>query len=1581
MGKQIFNIKGMMRDLDPAKTPNQYAYEIRNLRLTAQEDTTMLALVSEKGNAQYQIIDYGGDPATIQGVIIGYCVLHNYLTIFTHDENDPKAPDRIYRLEMDSMTMTSLLLYAGDLGFGEDGVNIEAIGIYENQDLQKVYWIDSVHQPRFINIVADTAIMSNWSDTSFDFTPIINMNETVEVKKAQYNGMFNAGTIQYILTYYNRNGQQTAAFYQSPINYIAPDSRGAAPDETVNNSFAVRVWNPDTIYDYVRVYSVFRSSENGTPVCKKVMDMKTSNVSSELVNYNEYTMSGGTMTSVPYQLVPLGTANSLHILNSSNVEVDIEDFLLFREGETSYYSLDWHYCALIIPFSDPSTATKIQAATNERMSIWVYNNSTAGINREGTTLLNKWEGVSIQQIVNQRSVPYLECIDNGLFGEVVDYSEILYAGGTNIIPSTMAQKSQTLFFGNYKTVGIEKGEEQIIKDHSTIHFGYSNYEVPKGQIGSYYMYDNQLDKSAKEITEFKGGETYHFGIMLQRSDGSWTSVIPIGSAKNTYYPRDKADNAETFNPVKAYITFDDTAMAVVNAYVAVKVVRLNSVPSVVNQGVVCPTVFNKDREDNLPYCQSSWFFRDVCYDGSAPHKTQNRHNANIRDIVNGSCAEIQGSSQSEIDYYNNSVSLEDVDMFVDWNTLTLHSPDIEWGEVPDFNYRMRIVGVLPITSGITSMSMTYGPPKALLSDNFLYQPIVHNNLDAASYEIELADFMYKDEVPGGNQYYGAGTYLFKVYPWHANRSLTYNMSGGEDDNEYAILETKVMASLRESAYSKYIEVRDYNITGLSIYQEDDNLLYLDEDPDNFLYNGKKVYAGSIDTILTVGSRAYRIYGKSTVDGNVYEFPASGVAANVTDAIRMKYRSSKHGVFSLKSEPHKMYVLPNVSDLYNALITEGTLETKIPKAFVRYSLNTNISPITPSSGNTYTISNFPYLGSAAYGDLIHNPANNAFYYVVSKTSSTLTVRDIDKEWYDSHPGGTEEVTTGTTQVVTKFYICDSVQAYEPPMTEYWSIEWTRTLNPLSDTFSTPTLEGRLPDLSEDHTYTSSYDFNLDKYSYMYLVELYSDATIIQQYDNMSWFVASEANKTGKYCIEASIGDTYYQRYDCLKTYPYSLEDQNQIVEIFSFMCETKVNIDGRYDNRRGMANNTTVIHENFNLMNKAYTQHDNFFTYQYLDLEDFDINEFPNQIIWTKTKVYGSDIDAWTQIIPTSTLDMDGSLGEIRALRLWNDNLMCFQDSGIAKIMYNERTTMSTTQGVPVEIANSGKVDGSQYISNNIGCKNKNSIQVAQDGIYFVDSNTREIYRWSKGLDPLSKSKGFNVYFNDGRLNIDSIKTFYDPGLRDVYFRITKDKGQYTSTECLVYNEQLGEFTSFFDYDMDFMFQYKNALVSVEHNSSNLWKQFAGDEYLRYFDETYDDEPVYKEYSVELISAENPTATKIFTGMEFRADVLGSSITQSGSQLTESGSLLNLASINKLPFKTMRVWNEYQDTGNAVFQRLVRKGANLSQKFRIWRADIDRDHNEKLHHFNRITSPWARFRLRGGGEDIKTVIHDIGVMYV
>ena len=69
---------------------------------------------------------------------------------------------------------------------------------------------------------------------------------------------------------------------------------------------------------------------------------------------------------------------------------------------------------------------------------------------------------------------------------------------------------------------------------------------------------------------------------------------------------------------------------------------------------------------------------------------------------------------------------------------------------------------------------------------------------------------------------------------------------------------------------------------------------------------------------------------------------------------------------------------------------------------------------------------------------------------------------------------------------------------------------------------------------------------------------------------------------------------------MKTYASTNEDQNSVVDLVSFMCETKINIDGRYDRNRGLVNNLSVSPTNFNLFNPVYSQKNNFFTFRTID---------------------------------------------------------------------------------------------------------------------------------------------------------------------------------------------------------------------------------------------------------------------------------------------------------------------------------------------------------------------------------------------
>lgn len=201
--------------------------------------------------------------------------------------------------------------------------------------------------------------------------------------------------------------------------------------------------------------------------------------------------------------------------------------------------------------------------------------------------------------------------------------------------------------------------------------------------------------------------------------------------------------------------------------------------------------------------------------------------------------------------------------------------------------------------------------------------------------------------------------------------------------------------------------------------------------------------------------------------------------------------------------------------------------------------------------------------------------------------------------------------------------------------------------------------------------------------LYLSELYREQNPDTDYSGTSdealqsnlWIVAGDAvilNSNKDTVVYYDYGDTWYTRYDCLKTYAYADGDINSIVEIGSFMVESHTNLDGRYDRNRGLADNLAISPENFNLINTVYSQLDNFFNYSIQDQDYYNLSNYPATITWTTQKNNGSIIDNWTTITLASTQDVDGTKGAITSLNVYNDTLFCFQEKGISQILFNSR---------------------------------------------------------------------------------------------------------------------------------------------------------------------------------------------------------------------------------------------------------------------------------------------------------------------
>lgn len=458
------------------------------------------------------------------------------------------------------------------------------------------------------------------------------------------------------------------------------------------------------------------------------------------------------------------------------------------------------------------------------------------------------------------------------------------------------------------------------------------------------------------------------------------------------------------------------------------------------------------------------------------------------------------------------------------------------------------------------------------------------------------------------------------------------------------------------------------------------------------------------------------------------------------------------------------------------------------------------------------------------------------------------------------------------------------------------------------------------------------------------------------------ILGNGEEEGTTVIHYLYGDTYFQRWDCLKTYAFTPEDENQIVEIGSFVLESRINMDGRYDRNRGQLNNTMMSPINFNLLNPVYSQINNFFSYRILDEDYYNIDAFPNQITWSKEKQSGADVDLWTNLTLASTYDLDGSKGYITSLKTWKGQIFCFQDRGVSNILFNSRVQIQASDGVPIEISNNYKVDGYRYLSDGIGCVNKWTITATPSGIYFINTIDNHLFHISEGVQDITTSHNITTIFNN-KDKYEVVSTLYDNINHDLYILFNKTSLQ----KALCYSEMLGQFTSFMDYDRLALLESANQCVYTMRDNK-LYKMFKGD-YNSFFDYK---RPWYITFMANGVDNGTVDYDKTFTNIDYRM-----------SMFLDNEELLYKPDAT---FTYIQVDNEYQDTGKVLLSRLKsinntksyhHKEANLQKKFKTWRVQIPRHQNS----LDRIRNQWCRIKLENDGQNShKAILHDLNVQY-
>jgi hypothetical protein len=205
---------------------------------------------------------------TIEGSYLGHAILNDTLVLFTHTDEK----DYIWKFEYKDGELNGKILYGGQLGF-DLNYPIETLTYYENKDVQKVYWVDGINQPRYINIVKDS--YESGYDFQFDFNPKVYYFPEVEITKNHSGGMFPSGVIQYFISYYTKYGAETGIVWASDLQYLSNSDKANSPDQTTDCSFTFKIKNLNSdsnFYDHIRLYSIYRTSKDGEVVAQIVKD-------------------------------------------------------------------------------------------------------------------------------------------------------------------------------------------------------------------------------------------------------------------------------------------------------------------------------------------------------------------------------------------------------------------------------------------------------------------------------------------------------------------------------------------------------------------------------------------------------------------------------------------------------------------------------------------------------------------------------------------------------------------------------------------------------------------------------------------------------------------------------------------------------------------------------------------------------------------------------------------------------------------------------------------------------------------------------------------------------------------------------------------------------------------------------------------------------------------------------------------------------------------------------------------------------------------------------------------------------------
>lgn len=1436
----------------------------------------------------------------IPGNYLGHTIINDTLVLFTKDTSTSNDYIITMSLNLNANGLVGSIKFAGNLNFSISH-SIEAIPFYESEDVQKVYWVDGYNPPRFLNI--QKAYSNSEGSSQFEFSPKLDIFPTVKVSKDYRDGKFPAGTIQYFISYYNKFGTETGIVWASDLQYMTQSGIAESPEGTTTCSFSIDISNIDTSFEYIRVYSLQRTSLNNVPIANIVFDSKISGSNMRIIDTND------------------------------NIE-SIDPTSLYFKGGNDFIASTISQKDNTVFFGNVSTSEHVISSRIKNL-ISGYRNSSGGMINFSYKSINVIND-KYQLDHSESAIKTFKCRETYRFAlqfqsEKGTWSQPVWIGDylCNMTPkissSTISVPSAVFnmsYYSDLKNALTDEGyvnyrllmAEVSDSDRSILAQGFVNPTVfnhaDRVNNSGPYAIASWITRPMKGSAHYEHlsclGNNATYDRTTKTTSYSNTSTAEIQNSINAF-PLKELSSAPTRVPtvlvvasirvinnsqmelliVKTDYTKKNEPLAILTSNMLLvlhrEILEVGSGADPYNYKVFSEVVseyinnndtslmpgLTKDQYTNYLNSLASYsgdhaFIGDTkwvtgYFTESNLTFTKNKNTSSIGGLyyIGTGTSLVTSSSSSSSSSFSNL----DSQYFVDSSILTFHSPDIENNQslITNSKLNFRIIGIATIDNTISDIILHTDGVGAYKSAG-LYRGTINNRSGVQLFNRGL----YKDYAWEGSKLSNDSITTYYIYLWHKSGSIigqtadSLDSSGNPLTTTYAELKHKVMSNHNISNNNTYFT---NSITYKGIYPTVFNSDSVESKMIK-LYNGNYIYQGNYDRLVASTSPYKVMYSVPTEapdrpsnmrPGSMGSSSSSSqrpTRANTYadfdqyDPVRIKYNITPHIVFELRNEDY-IHILPYLS-------------SNEESAWSIFSLYPGYS-----TSNNYA---YPWYD------------------------------EIDKDFADIYKQN--------------------------------SISGINSKNPNTGYHLSYVFLGEIyRDIDSDLLYGGSDDNALER---------------------VKWIPASDITSISKN-ITNSYGDTYFQRWDCLLSYPSTEEDINSVVDVTSIMVETHYNIEGRYDKNKNIENTLNARRSNFNKINNAYSQNNNFFTYNILDSK-FNQTSYESQVVFSMPKEPSSDIDPWTSISLVNAINLNGIYGKLNKLINFNNNIIAFQDRAVSTINYNNKTAISTESGVPIEIANSGKANGYSVLSDSFGCQNKQSICKASSGLYFIDDLNKSMYMFNKdGVTNMSTSKGMSVWFKNNLTGNE--KLFYDALTHDVYLT--------NEDYCLSYNEDMQSFISFYDYaGINAVFNIGNESVILSPSESIVTPSIM-------FKGKYT-----TEYGMIYRINPEPLVDKIFTNVEFIADMYAANAPDVPYSLGTTADKLP-------PFNYLKVWNEYQE-GIVDNTALKKKYPNFEKKFRVWRVDVPRDKN---HRRDRIRNPWMMLELRRfNAPNNRMVFHNLLVKY-